>query len=92
MFAEPPASVFFADHGVNATLAGQAVRGYFSAAYAEPLGNAVASSAPAFELPAAAAPGAATGQALIVGGNTYLVRAIEPDETGAILLLRLELQ
>ncbi len=88
MFTED-LDAFFVDFGVDATLAGVAVRGIFDAAYADPMG--VESTAPVFSLPTADAASAAHGQALIVSGTTYKVRGIEPDGTG-ITLLRLERQ
>jgi hypothetical protein len=82
-----------ADFSVAATLAGIPVRSgvIFDAAYLEPLGNQVEGTGPVALAIAAELGAVAHGQALVVNGTTFLVRGVEPDGTGMVLL-RLEEQ
>lgn len=90
---------FFGDFAVSATLQGVAVPSgvIFDAAYAEPLGSFVEGRAPAVTAIAAEIPSVAQGQSLVitaaaglgVPGGTYVVRGVEPDGTG-IVVLRLQ--
>jgi hypothetical protein len=78
---------FFADHGVDATLAGVPVRGLFDAPFADALG--AANALPTFMLPDAAA-ASAHGAPLVIaegpGAGTWRVRSVEPDGTGLTAL------
>ena len=87
MFAEDLAPFFDpADHGTEALYDGATVPidGIFDAEYVEPL--SVESSGPAYLCPVASVPGVAHGKALIINGTTYLVRGVQPDGTGVVLL------
>ena len=87
MFVED-LSIFLADFGVPATLAGTAVQGVFDNGYA--LGNVgigMASTQPMFTLPTASISGEAVGQTLVVNATNYVVSAHEPDGTGMSRLL-----
>ena len=81
-------STYFADFGVDVTLAGASVRGIFDDAYGESFGGLVAGSGPMFRLPSSIA---VTRGATLVHGATYKVVSIEPDGTG-MSVLRLEKQ
>ena len=82
-------STYFADFGVDVTLAGASVRGIFDDAYGESFGGLVAGSGPMFRLPSSIA--VTRGAALVHGATTYNVVGIEPDGTG-MSVLRLEKQ
>lgn len=83
MFADD-LSVYFADFGADATLAGQPVRGLFDSGHAlnavGPMGMAAAS--PSLTLATATVPAYPVGLAVTVAGTGYLVAAHEPDGTG----------
>lgn len=81
---------FFTDFGVDATLDGGAVRGIFDRDYAQAF-DGIASTSPVFTAPSTAVSAATTASLLVVAGNTYRVRSVQPDGTGVTLLL-LELQ
>lgn len=87
-FVEDSAA-YFGDFGVDVTLNGQVVRVIFDDGYAEAFAGVVGGSGP--RAVASASVNAVTGQALVHGGKTYEVCAVEPDGTGFVLL-RLELQ
>ena len=86
---QDPITVFFnpGEFGVEATLAGQPVRGILDRGYA--LGNVglvgMAGSQPVFICPTPA--GDPVGRLLIVGSESYVVAAHEPDGTGVSRLL-----
>lgn len=82
---------YFADFGVPATLQAAAVASgvIFDAEYAEPLGNLVEGRAPTATAIASEIPSVAHGQTLVIGGQSYKVRGVEPDGTG-LVVLRLE--
>jgi len=80
-------SAFFADFGVDVTLAGLSARGIFDDAYGESFGGMIAGSGPMFRLPSSVS--VASGASLVHGSITYTVVGIEPDGTG-MTLLRLE--
>ena len=86
---QDPITVFFnpGEFGVEATLAGQPVRGILDRGYA--LGNVgmvgMAGSQPVFTCPTPA--GDPVGRLLIVGSESYVVAAHEPDGTGVSRLL-----
>jgi len=87
---------FFSDFAVPATLQSVAVTSgvIFDAAYAEPLGEFVEARTPAVTAVAAEIPSVAHGQTLVitataglgVPGGTYIVRGVEPDGTGLVVL------
>ena len=77
---------FFPDFGVAATVGGVALTGHFENGYADALG--IAGSAPSLLIVAADAPSVALGNAVVVGGASYTVAAVEPDGVG-ITRLRL---
>lgn len=78
-------SIFFADFGVDATLAGAPVRGHFRAQGREGVG--ASGTDPTFELPTSAVPAAPYGAALVVPGEgNFIVREHLPDGTGLSLL------
>lgn len=89
MFAED-FTAYFADFGVNALVAGVAVRGIFEQAYVSALD--IASTGPALILAtadAAAAQQDATQVSILdvpYVGPAYTVRGIEPDGTGLTVL------
>lgn len=82
-------SIFMADFGVNATLAGQAVRGIFDNGFL--LGDVgmagMAGSAPVLTLPTASVPAVPVGAAAVINGVSYVVAAHEFDGTGMSRLL-----
>ena len=82
-------STYFADFGVDVTLAGASVRGIFDDAYGESFGGLVAGSGPMLRLPSSVA--VTSGATLVHGSTTYSVVGIEPDGTG-MTVLRLEKQ
>lgn len=90
MFAED-ISVFFSQAGFAhaCTLGGVAVSAIFDNGYS--LGGAgglgMASTQPSITLPTASVPASPVGVAVVVGGNSYLVAAHEPDGTGVSRLL-----
>ena len=81
--------VFFSDFGVDATLAGVAVRGIFDNGHA--LGGVglggMADTQPAFVLPSNSFTGDPVGQTLVVNTASYYVSAHEPDGTGMSRLI-----
>ena len=78
-----------ADFGSAATWNGATVNGIFDRAYIDPLGN-VEGYGPVFQCPAADVPTVAHGDTLIVNSAVYVVRGVEPDGTGWVVL-RLEI-
>lgn len=100
MFAEA-FSGFFSDFAVPATLEGVDVPSgvIFDAAYAEPLGTYAEATGPAVTVIASEVSSVAHGQTLIISpsalpervvpGGNYIVRGVEPDGTG-IVVLRLQ--
>lgn len=78
---------YFADFGVDATLAGAPVRGIFDNGYSEAFAGMVAGSGPVFHLPSSVA--VTRGNSLVIGAATYSVVGIEPDGQG-LTILRLE--
>jgi hypothetical protein len=82
---------FFADFpAVDATLDGQALRVIFDREYVQAF-DGIGSTGPAATAPSASVGAATTSSMLVVAGNTYRVRSVQPDGTGVSLLL-LELQ
>lgn len=76
--------------GVGDTLDGQPVAGIFDAAYLGTNdGIGMASSRPAYLMPAAAAPAAPEGMVLVVAksGEHFTVAMHEPDGTGLTVLI-----
>ena len=76
--------------GVGDTLDGQPVEGIFDAAYVSTSdGIGMASSRPAYLLPATAAPAAPEGMLLVVAksGEHFTVATQEPDGTGLTVLV-----
>lgn len=71
---------FFADFGVNATLNGAPVRGFFDAAPAEAFGL-VSGCRPVF-IPVPTASAAAQGQTLVIDATAYTVAEVAEDGTG----------
>lgn len=71
-----------------AQLDGLPVVGIFDRTYREPF-DGMASSSPRFVLPTSACIAIAPGSRLVVGGEVFGVRSVEPDGTG-ITELRLE--
>lgn len=92
-------SEYFADFAVPATLQSVAVASgvIFDAAYSEPLGDYTEARTPAVTAIASEVPSVAQGQILVVTaapglgvpGGSYVVRGVEPDGTG-IVVLRLQ--
>ena len=78
-------SVFLADFGQDATLAGASVRVIFDAA-GTVLGG-MSALQPAVQLPTASVPADYADAALVVGGSTYTVAEHQPDGTGWSTLL-----
>lgn len=82
-------SNFLADFAVDATVAGQAVRGVFDNGFA--LGDVgmagLASTQPVLAVPTASVPASPVGSAVVVAATNYLVAAHEPDGTGMSRLL-----
>ena len=82
-------SIFMADFGVDATLAGQAVRGIFDNGFS--LGDVgmagMAGTQPVLTLPTASVPASPVGAAAVVNTVSYVVAAHEPDGTGISRLL-----
>jgi hypothetical protein len=89
MFVEDVTVFFAAWPAVDATLDGQPLRVIFDREYVEV--NGMGSSGPAATAPSASVGAATTSSMLVVAGNTYRVRSVQPDGTGVSLLL-LELQ
>lgn len=71
-------------------LDGVEVTGMFNREYMRAF-DGIASTTPAMEVPSSAVVSTTTASMLVVGGNTYRVRSIEPNGKGASVLL-LELQ
>lgn len=88
-------SLFFADFGVNATRtpvgggAPSVLRGIFDAPWAPPQIGMLktALSEPSFLIATADAKDAANGDTLALGGTIYTVVSVEPDSTGATVLV-----
>jgi len=77
---------FFADFGIDATVAGVQILGVFDKAYQERFG-VVSGSAPVLIVPSTV--NATEGDAVVVSGNSYKVASVEPDGTGlTVLVLR----
>lgn len=90
MFVED-VSVFFAGWpAVDATLDGQPLRVIFDREYMQAF-DGMASTSPSATALSASVGAATTASVLVVAGNTYRVRSVQPDGTGISLLL-LELQ
>lgn len=86
MFAEDLTPFFnTAELAVQATLDGAAVSGIFDNAYTEAFG--MASRAPMFTLPSAAAAAATQASVLVVESVAYRVTAVQPDGTGVTTLM-----
>lgn len=83
-------SAFFSveEMGTAATLDGLPVVGIFDRAYREPF-DGVASTSPRFVLPTASCIAISQESRLVVAGEVFGVRNIEPDGTG-VTELRLE--
>lgn len=82
-------SAFFkvSDFGTAALYNGvTTVNGIFDAAYAEPLGNIAEGYSPVFTCALASIPAVVHGHTLLINAKTYLVRGVEPDGTGVVLL------
>lgn len=77
---------FLADFGVAATVGGVSLTGIFDNAYADPFGI-VASASPVLLIVSSAAPSAAVGNTVVVGGITYTIAEIQPDGTGITRLM-----
>jgi hypothetical protein len=73
---------------VSATVGGTAMAGLFRKAYADVLG--ISGNSPALRIVSAAAPSVAHGTAVVVGGVSYTVTAVEPDSLDGTALLRLQ--
>lgn len=83
-------TLYFADFGVAATLAGVPVRGIFDAAggaHGLGQGGGIVALEPRFTLPSADVPGAVFGATLAIGAAGYTVREHLPDGTGVSTLL-----
>lgn len=82
-------SAFLTDFGVNATVAGQAVRGIFDNGFA--LGDVgmagMAGTQPVLTVPTASVPASPVGSTAVVNAINYVVAAHEPDGTGMSRLL-----
>ena len=87
-------SVFFniAEHAIEASIDGVFdVRGIFSEAYGTAgMGNGVATTVPTFLLETNQVPAQPVDRQIIVNDVVYLIRGVEPDETGRASLLVLE--
>ena len=81
-------SAYFADFGVSATVGGVAVTGIFDNAFGDVLGI-VAGTSPSLQIVSSAAPSAAVGDTVVVGGTSYTIAELQPDGTG---LMRLALK
>ena len=82
-------SAFLTDFAVDATVAGQAVRGIFDNGFA--LGDVgmagIAGNQPVLTVPTASVPASPVGSAAVVNAINYVVAAHEPDGTGMSRLL-----
>lgn len=82
-------SAFLTDFGVNAIVAGQAVRGIFDNGFA--LGDVgmagLAGTQPVLTVPTASVPASPVGSTAVVNAINYVVAAHEPDGTGMSRLL-----
>ena len=91
MFTEDLSAFFDVEGGfsVNATLGGAPVSGIFDngSALASFGSFGMASTQPIFTLPTASVPANPVGQAVEVGGVSYLVASHEPDGTGVSRLI-----
>lgn len=76
---------YFADFGVDATVAAVAVRGIFDNDFLTTLGI-TAGSGPVLLLPTASVGSAVQGSAVVVAAISYTITALEPDGTGMTLL------
>lgn len=87
MFAED-LSVYFADFGVDGTLAGEAVRVIFDAPVEQQLGGVgMLSAQPQVQIATASVPTAVDGATLVIPAGTFAVREHLADGTGMSLLL-----
>lgn len=79
---------YFADFGVDGTLAGQPVRVLFDAPVLDELGGGagVAAAQPQVSIATASVPASVYGATLVVPAGTYTVREIESDGTGLSIL------
>ena len=89
MFVEDVAVFFSGWPAVDATLDGQPLRVIFDREYVDV--NGMGTTGPAATAPSASVSAATTTSMLVVAGNTYRVRSVQPDGTGVSLVL-LELQ
>lgn len=78
-------TVFLADFGQDATLAGASVRVIFEAAGT--VLDGISAVQPAVKLPTAQVPADYAGVLLVVGGASYTVAEHQPDGTGWSTLL-----
>ena len=85
MFVEDHAA-YFADFGVPATLDGQPLRVIFDTPYVEAFGG-VATRQTQVTAPSASVDAATNTSVLVVAGNTYRVRSVQPDGTGISTVL-----
>lgn len=85
-------SVFFDEDAfaVSAVLDGTTISVIFDREYAQAF-DGIASTAPVATAPGASVSAATTASVLVVAGNTYRVRSVQPDGTGVSRLI-LELQ
>ena len=90
MYVEDFALYFASWPAVDATLDGQALRVVFDRDYVQAF-EGIGSTGPMATAPSASVAAATTSSILVVAGNSYRVRSIQPDGTGISRLL-LELQ
>lgn len=77
---------FFADFGVDGTLAGQPVRVIFDAPADQMLGGGLIAQVPQVQIASASVPADAEGLALVIPAGSYTVREHLPDGTGLSVL------
>jgi len=68
---------------------GATIGGIFDRDYVEPLGDTMQGNGPVFQCASADVPSAIHGDTLLIDGELFNVRGVEPDGTG-LTLLRLE--
>ncbi len=78
-------AAYFDDFGVDATVAGAAVRGIFDNGFLIALG-VTAGSGPVLLVDSAGVTSAAQGGTVTLPGGSYTITAMEPDGTGMTLL------
>lgn len=81
MFAED-LRIFFADAGVDGTLAGQPVRVLFDSPADEMLGGGLIAQQPQVLIATASVPADVEGEPLVIPQGSFTVRAHLPDGTG----------